>query len=37
MQEDAVLFDRELFYAVQSRDRLEAMIERYRTAFADVS
>jgi hypothetical protein len=31
--EDAPLFDRELFYAVQPRERLEALIERYRGHF----
>jgi hypothetical protein len=31
--EEAVLFDRELFYALQPRDRLMQMIERYRRAF----
>jgi hypothetical protein len=31
--DDAVVFDRELFYAVQPRDRLAGMIERYRAAF----
>ena len=30
--EDDVLFDRELFYAMQSRERLEALIERYGRA-----
>lgn len=29
---EKVLFDRELFYAIQPRDRLEAMIARYRAA-----
>jgi hypothetical protein len=32
--EDAALFDRELFYPLQPRERLEALIERYTTAFA---
>ena len=27
------LFDRELFFALQPRDRLERMVERYRDAF----
>ena len=31
--EEAVLFDRELFYALQPRDRLIDMIDRYRKAF----
>jgi hypothetical protein len=31
--EDAQLFDRELFYAIQPRERLSAMIERYDAAF----
>jgi hypothetical protein len=31
--EDAPLFDRELFYAVQPRERLEALINSYRTRF----
>jgi hypothetical protein len=30
-QEERVIFDRELFYAMQPRDRLAMMIERYRT------
>lgn len=29
-QEERVLFDRELFYAIQPRERLNALIERYR-------
>jgi len=29
-QEEKVLFDRELFYAIQSRERLTALIDRYR-------
>jgi hypothetical protein len=32
-QEEKVWFDRELFYAVQPIDRLQGMIERYRSAF----
>ena len=32
-QEEDVLFDRELFYAVQSRDRLAMMIEKYKQTF----
>ena len=31
---DRDLFDRELFYGVQSPERLAALIEQYRTAFA---
>lgn len=31
--EDAVVFDREVFYAVQPRERLVEMISRYRNAF----
>ena len=31
--EDAPLFDRELFYAVQPRERLEALTDRYRRFF----
>lgn len=31
---EKVLFDRELFYAVQTRERLTAMIDRYRIAAA---
>ena len=31
---EKVLFDRELFYAIQPRDRLDGMIERYRADFA---
>lgn len=33
-EREQVLFDRELFFGVQSRERLTAMIERYRIAFA---
>jgi hypothetical protein len=33
-QEERVVFDRELFYALQSKDRLTTMIERYRADFA---
>ncbi len=33
-QREKVLFDRELFYAVQTRERLTAMIDRYRIAVA---
>lgn len=33
-QEQRSLFDRELFYALQSRDRLLQITERYRSAFA---
>ena len=33
--EERVLFDRELFYAIQPADRLSGMIERYRDAFSD--
>lgn len=32
--EEKTLFDRELFYAIQPRQRLESLIERYREAFA---
>lgn len=32
--EDAPLFDRELFYALQPRDRLEAVIDQYKSRFA---
>lgn len=32
-QEDAILFDRELFYALQPRDRLLGLIERYTRQF----
>ena len=32
--EEAVLFDRELFYALQPRNRLEELIERYRQEFS---
>ena len=31
--EDATLFDRELFYALQPSERLEQMIEKYHVAF----
>jgi hypothetical protein len=31
-QEEASLFDRELFYALQPRERLEAMVARFRSA-----
>jgi hypothetical protein len=30
--DEQILFDRELFYAIQSRDRLEMMIGKYRDA-----
>jgi hypothetical protein len=33
-QDQRIIFDRELFYAIQTRQRLEAMIEEYRTAFS---
>jgi hypothetical protein len=33
--EDSVVFDREVFYAVQPRERLMGMIQRYRTAFGN--
>jgi hypothetical protein len=33
-QEDQLIFDRELFYAIQSRARLEMMIDRYGEEFA---
>lgn len=32
--EQRVLFDRELFYAIQPRERLEELIEKYRKRFA---
>jgi hypothetical protein len=32
-QQERVLFDRELFYAIQPEDRLSEMVEKYRTAF----
>jgi hypothetical protein len=32
-QEQRTLFDRELFYAIQPRERLTALIDRYRSAF----
>ena len=32
-QDQRIIFDRELFYAIQPRERLEAMIEKYRSAF----
>jgi hypothetical protein len=35
-QEERVVFDRELFYAIQSRDRLETMIQRYADALRHV-
>jgi hypothetical protein len=31
--QDRAIFDRELFYALQPRDRLAALIERYRASF----
>jgi hypothetical protein len=34
-QEERVIFDRELFYAMQSEERLAMLIERYRGEFAD--
>ena len=33
-REEKVLFDRELFYAVQTRQRLADMVDRYRQTFA---
>jgi hypothetical protein len=33
-QEQRMLFDRELFYAIQPHDRLEALIDRYRAGFS---
>ncbi|HET6251807.1 MAG TPA: hypothetical protein VFE47_29245 [Tepidisphaeraceae bacterium] len=33
-KQEKVLFDRELFYAVQPRERLEGMIAKYQEAFA---
>jgi hypothetical protein len=33
MIEERVLFDRELFYAIQPRERLEGLIEHYRSQF----
>lgn len=33
-QEEEDLFDRELFYAIQSRERLEYLVEHYRTQLA---
>lgn len=35
-REDAMLFDRELFYAIQPRERLVEMIDRYRNALVDM-
>lgn len=32
--EDEIVFDRELFYALQPRERLEALIANYRAAFS---
>lgn len=32
-KQEETLFDRELFYGIQSRDRLAAMIEKYRAEF----
>jgi hypothetical protein len=32
-QEEKVLFDRELFYAIQPRERLEALSAEYRRQF----
>jgi hypothetical protein len=32
--EDQGIFDRELFYALQPHDRLEALIDNYRRAFS---
>lgn len=34
-QQEDVLFDRELFYGVQSRERLGMMIEKYQNSFAN--
>jgi hypothetical protein len=33
-REDEVVFDRELFYAMQTRERLTEMIDRYQREFA---
>jgi hypothetical protein len=33
LQEEKTLFDRELFYAIQPRERLEGLIDQYRAAF----
>ncbi|HQY89846.1 MAG TPA: hypothetical protein PK402_14425, partial [Tepidisphaeraceae bacterium] len=33
--EDEVIFDRELFYALQPKHRLDALIEKYRSAFTN--
>jgi hypothetical protein len=33
-REEKDLFDRELFYAIQPRERLEALAAQYRSAFA---
>jgi hypothetical protein len=34
---EAIIFDRELFYAFQPRERLEQMIEAYRDRFASAT
>ena len=34
LREEKTLFDRELFYAIQPRERLETLIEHYDKAFA---
>jgi hypothetical protein len=34
LQEEQTIFDRELFYAVQTRERLEKLVGHYREAFA---
>jgi hypothetical protein len=33
-REDEIIFDRELFYALQPRERLGKMVESYRGQFA---
>jgi hypothetical protein len=35
-REDEIMFDRELFYGIQSRTRLQLMIDHYRRAFEPV-
>jgi hypothetical protein len=35
-QEERVIFDRELFYAMQPEERLANMIDRYRSDFSDI-
>src|SRR5208337_79211 len=35
--DDRAMFDRELFYAIQPKERLEGLIEKYGEAFAEAT